>query len=137
MELQENIRSESEEKSLEIFSDSIFVLTMNGQVIELPKGATPLDFAYYISSSLGNHCFKAKVNEKVVPLDYELKTGDKVLILKKFEVVPNLYWLSVVQTEKAKKCIQEFLFEQGKIQLLSRGVELMNKQLKRMGKKCS
>lgn len=134
VELQENMRTSDDSSTMELFADSIFVMTMNGQVIELPKGATPLDFAYYISSSLGNHCFKAKINGKVVPLDYELKTGDKVFILKKLEVVPNLYWLSVVQTEKAKKTIQGFLFEQGKVQLLNRGIEMMNKQLKRMKK---
>jgi len=103
---------------------------MNGRVIELPKGSTPLDFAYEISSSLGNHCAKAKVNASVVPLDYELRTGDKVMIQKKMEMMPNLYWLSIVKTEKAKQAIQKFLLEKGQDTLLKEGVRLLNQQLR-------
>src|SRR5690606_21872608 len=88
--LQDSLFETKSQVSFDFFSDRIFVMTLNGVVIELPKGSTPLDFAYALSDTLGNHCFKAKVNGKIVPLHYELQNGDRVFVVKKMEATPNL-----------------------------------------------
>ncbi|MDZ4216944.1 MAG: TGS domain-containing protein, partial [Candidatus Gracilibacteria bacterium] len=104
-----------------------------GQVIELPRGSTPLDFAYEISEALGNHCSKAKVNGKVVPLDYQLQNGDRVYVVRNLEVSPNLYWLSLAHTEKARSAIRQSLLEQVEDTVLDQGVRMVNRQLRRFG----
>ena len=121
---------EATSQDFDFFTDRIFVMTLNGRVIELPKGSTPLDFAYALSETLGHHCSQAKVNGKVVPLDYELKNGDRVFVVKKMETTPNLYWLSLVHTEQAKKAIRQWLVEQGEESLLDQGIRMLNSRLR-------
>jgi GTP pyrophosphokinase len=87
----------------------MFVLTPNSDIIELVPKATPIDFAYAIHSSLGNKCLKAKVNGKMVPLDYELENGDVVEIITSEKQQPKRQWLSTVKTAKAKAKIRQFL----------------------------
>lgn len=92
-----------------IFSDQIFVFTPHGDVITLPRGATPIDFAYSIHSDIGNTLSLAKVNGKVVPLDYQLHSGESVNIVTDKNKRPRPIWLSFVVTSKAKEHIRHFI----------------------------
>lgn len=132
--LQDSLFETKSKMNFDFFSDRIFVMTLTGMVIELPKGATPLDFAYFISDTLGDHCFQAKVNGKAVSLNYELQNGDRVFIVKKMEITPNLYWLSLVKTEKARNSIRKWLLEQGEDTVLDQGVRMVNTVLRRVAK---
>lgn len=131
--LQDQLKMDASFSSVDLFSDRIFVMTLHGMVVELPKGSTPLDFAYSMSEQLGNHCFMAKVNDKAVPLDYELQSGDRVFVVKKMSVRPNLYWLSIVNTEKARKAIRKYLIEQGTDTLVDQGARQLNQMLRKFG----
>jgi (p)ppGpp synthase/HD superfamily hydrolase len=94
---------------IDFFSDRIFVLTISNEVLDLPRGSTPVDLAYAISKEMGDHCFKAKVNGRTVSLDYELESGDKVFIVQKLQAVPSIFWLSFVCTQRAKDSIKLWL----------------------------
>lgn len=128
--LQDSLFENKSPVSFDFFSDSIFVMTMSGTVIELPKGSTPLDFAYAISDALGNHCSKAKVNGKMVSLNHELQNGDRVFVVKKMEASPNLYWLSLVRTDRARSAIRRWLLEQGEDTVLDQGARMVNRLLR-------
>ena len=88
---------------LDIFQDRIFVLTPKGDVIDLPTQATPIDFAYHIHTEIGNKCVNAKVNNKIVPLNHQLRNGDVIeIITNKNRKKPNIEWLNFVKTQSAK-----------------------------------
>ena len=87
----------------------IFAFTPNGDVRELRYGATPLDFAYAIHTDIGNHCVGAKVNGKIVPLKYRLKSGDTIEILTNSNQTPSKNWLDIVKTGRAKTRIKQWL----------------------------
>ena len=87
----------------------IFAFTPNGDVRELRYGSTPLDFAYAIHTEIGNHCVGAKVNGKIVPLKYRLKSGDTVDILTNSSQTPSKNWLDIVKTGRAKTRIKQWL----------------------------
>ncbi len=94
---------------IELFTDKIYVYTTKGEIIELPKGATPIDFAYKIHTELGNTMVECMVNDKPVPLDYILKNKDRVkIIADKLSCGPRKEWLEKAQTSYAKKRIREF-----------------------------
>lgn len=94
----------------ELFSEKVYVYTTKGETIELPKGSTPIDFAYQISSDLGNTMVQAVVNEKVVSDDYELKNKDRVrIITDQYSFGPRSEWIDKVKTTKAKRMIMEFV----------------------------
>lgn len=93
----------------DFFKDRIFVITPENDVIDLPAGATPVDFAYHIHSDVGDHCIGAKVNGKVVPLDSELRSGDIIEIITQRGKKPSENWLRFVKTELAKKHIRSAL----------------------------
>lgn len=96
----------------ELFSEKVYVYTTKGETIELPKGSTPIDFAYQISRDLGNTMTQAVVNDKVVPVDYELRNKDRVRILTdEFSFGPRSEWLDKVKTTKAKRMIKSFYKE--------------------------
>ena len=101
-----------ENLKIDIFNNRIFVFTPKGDVIDLPEGATPVDFAYQIHSEIGNHCYGAKVNEKMVALDFALKNGDIVEIITQKNAKPKLDWLKFVRTAKAKERIKSFCHKQ-------------------------
>ncbi len=94
---------------VDLFENRIFVLTPKGEAIDLPQGSVPIDFAYSIHSEIGDHCALAKVNGKVVPLDYQLKTGDVVEIVTQKNKKPSESWLSFVKTSQAKRKIRAAL----------------------------
>ncbi len=94
---------------IDFFENNVFVFTPKGEVIELPEGATPIDFAYAIHSDLGGKCEKAKVNGKLVPLSYVLESGDNVEIVVSPAQMPKSAWLNFVKTSKAREKIREAL----------------------------
>ncbi|MCS7262258.1 MAG: bifunctional (p)ppGpp synthetase/guanosine-3',5'-bis(diphosphate) 3'-pyrophosphohydrolase [Aquificaceae bacterium] len=124
-ELLENLR-------LELFSEEVFVFTPRGDLVVLPKGATPVDFAYHIHTEVGNHCAGAKVNGKIVPLYYRLQNGDQVEILTHPNKKPNPEWLNFVVTSKAKSRIKAVLKELEKNRYLQLGRERLEKLLHRL-----
>ena len=84
-------------------NDSIYVYTPKGDVLELPAGATPVDFAYKVHSEVGNTLVGAIVNENIVPLDYQLKTGDIIKVNTNASAKPNIDWLKFVKSSNAKE----------------------------------
>ncbi len=97
---------------IDIFKDRIFVLTPQGEVKDLPKGATPIDFAYFVHTEIGNKCAMSKVNGSIVSLDYELKNGDVVEISTKRGAEPKPKWLSIAKTNLAKNRIKTWFSQQ-------------------------
>ncbi|MCC6695746.1 MAG: bifunctional (p)ppGpp synthetase/guanosine-3',5'-bis(diphosphate) 3'-pyrophosphohydrolase [Candidatus Hydrogenedentes bacterium] len=102
----------------DVSRSDVYVFTPTGDVKELPEGATPLDFAYHVHSDIGHHCIGARVNGKLVPLRYNLQTGDVVEILTSRAQTPHLDWLEVVVTGKARTRIRQRLRELGELEPL-------------------
>lgn len=102
----------------DVARSDIYVFTPKGEVKELPEGATPLDFAYGVHSDIGHHCIGAKVNGRLVPLRYNLQTGDAVEILTSRAQKPHLDWLEIVITGKARTRIRQRLRELGELEPL-------------------
>jgi len=126
----------------DIFIDQVFVFTPKGEIKDLPKGSTPLDFAYRIHTELGNRCIGAKVNGRMVPLDYQLGNGDVVEILTtKRDKGPTRDWLSphlgYVRTSHAREKIRQWFKKQERAENIERGRELLEKELKQLGLKFS
>ena len=99
------------EMKMNVFEDQIFVFTPRGDIITLPKGSTPIDFAYSIHSNIGNTVTIAKVNGHVVPLDYHLQNGESIEIITDKNRKPKPIWLSFVATAKAKEYIRQFIHD--------------------------
>ena len=93
---------------IDLFSDTVFVFSPKGEVYELPQGSGPLDFAYKVHSGVGNSCMGAKVNKKIVPLDYQLKNGDIVEILTSKQAKPSLDWVNLCKTSQARNKIRQW-----------------------------
>lgn len=112
--------------------NSIYVYTPKGDVIELPDGATPVDFAYKVHSEVGNTMIAAIVNDSIVPLNYKLKTGDIIRInTSKTSKGPNKDWLEFVATTQARSKIKSFYSKITKDELLSTGQELLEKEIRK------
>ncbi len=105
----------------ELFSEEVFVFTPKGDLVVLPMGATPIDFAYHIHTEVGNHCAGAKVNGRIVPLSYRLRSGDQVEIITSPSKRPSPDWLSLVVTSKAKNRIKHYLRQVERERFLSEG----------------
>jgi GTP pyrophosphokinase len=118
---------------MDVFHDRIFVVTPKGDVKDLPRGATPVDFAYAIHTDIGNKCRGAKVDGKIVPLDFKLQSNQIVEIMTGNTPTPNRYWLSFVTTSHAKTSIKQWFNAQEKENLVKLGKDLLNKHLKRLG----
>ena len=119
-----------------VFDDRIFVFTPKGAVINLPKGSTPVDFAYAIHSELGNQLSIAKVNERVVPLDYFLHNGDRIEIVTEKNKRPSVTWLSFVKTTRAKEVIRSQINKEQHDVLIEKGKSMLSSYLeKHFGKK--
>jgi len=122
----------------DIFIDQVFVYTPGGEIKDLPRGATPLDFAYRVHTDLGHRCVGAKVNGKLVPFNYELKNGDIVEIISaKGNRGPSLDWLNpnlgYVHTSHAKTKIRQWFNKQERTENIERGRQILDKELKRLG----
>jgi GTP pyrophosphokinase len=122
-------------------SEPIFVFTPMGDVIRLPAGSTPIDFAYRIHTELGNRCYGAKVNGNIVPLKHQLNTGDRVEIVTRKRGGPNINWLSLeqgfIKTNEARKKISAWFRRQRREKNIARGHELLDRELARLGVKSS
>ena len=114
-----------------LYSDEVFVFTPKGDLITLPAGATALDFAFDIHTEVGSHCLGAKVNQKLVPLNFKLKNGDQVEILTSKKQKPNESWLQYVVSSKAKSKIKDALKEERK-SYVDDGREIIQRKLKQL-----
>ncbi|MDL2292129.1 bifunctional (p)ppGpp synthetase/guanosine-3',5'-bis(diphosphate) 3'-pyrophosphohydrolase [Acholeplasma sp. OttesenSCG-928-E16] len=115
----------------DILDANVYVFTPNGEVIELPKGSTPIDFAYRIHTDLGHKMSGATVNNRIVPLSYELKTGDIVSVkTNKNSIGPSEDWLKIAKSSHARHKIKGFLNKQNKDQLIIQGKEALLQELK-------
>ena len=115
---------------LDLYPDRIFVLTPNRDVKSLPRGSTPIDFAYLIHTEVGNKIVHAKVNGRIVPLDYELRNGDLVEVGTRKNAQPNRYWLSIAQTSSARAKIKNWFNKQDKDTNIAAGRDMLNHQLR-------
>lgn len=114
---------------MNLFSDEIFIFTPKGALLQLPLGATALDFAFEIHTDVGARCIGAKVNHKLVPLSYKLQNGDQVEIITSGKQVPKEDWLNIVVTAKAKSKIKSSLKEE-KRKIAENGKEILERKLK-------
>ena len=115
----------------DIFSDLIYAYTPKGDVVELPAGSTPIDFAYRIHSHVGDTTVGAIVNDQIVPLSYELKNDDVVNIKTNNNSSPNKDWLSFVKTSQAKNKIKAYFSKQDKEEYISKGKSILEAELRK------
>ncbi|MBD3378223.1 RelA/SpoT family protein [candidate division KSB1 bacterium] len=120
---------------INLFQDEVFVFTPKGDLFRLPVHSTPVDFAFSIHTDIGLHCLAAKVNGKIVPLSYELKSGDTVEILTSSNQRPNDDWLKFVVTSKARSRIKKYIRDSRYESSLALGEEMLSRALQKFGKK--
>lgn len=125
-----------EELRSQVFDDRVYVFTPRGDVLDLPLGATPLDFAYYIHTNIGHRCIGAKVNQRIVPFTYQLKSGDQVEVLTGKELNPSRDWmhpgLGYVHSSRARATIHSYFKRQDRDKNLEAGKELVERELNKV-----
>lgn len=119
---------------VDLFSDEVYVFTPKGEVKELKRGSTPIDFAYLIHTEVGHHCVGSRVNGRIVPLRYRLKNGDTVEIMTSPTQRPNKDWLNFVKTARAKTRINAYLRKEQRRRAIEMGREILDKEAKRYGR---
>lgn len=121
----------------DVFQDRVYAFTPRGDIIDLPAGATPIDFAYLVHTEIGNRCRGAKVNGKLVTLDYALRTGDQVEVLTAKQGGPSRDWLNpalgLVKTQRARSKIRFWFKKQDREQNIIQGKAMLDKELRRLG----
>ena len=113
----------------DVFSDRVYVFTPKGEVMELPKGAIPLDFAYQVHTEVGNHTIGAKINGKIVPLDYKLRNGDIVEMLTQSNAAPSRDWENIVYTTRARNKIKRYFKSVDRQQNIETGRNKIEREL--------
>jgi GTP diphosphokinase / guanosine-3',5'-bis(diphosphate) 3'-diphosphatase len=134
MELQQDSKDATEfmeSVKIDLFTDEVFVFTPKGDVIDLPAGSIPLDFAYKIHTDIGHRCIGARVNGRLVPLDYELKTGDIVEVMTSKQGSPSRDWINMVKSSGAKAKIRGWFKKERRDENLSKGKELLEKEMRK------
>ncbi|WFA09846.1 bifunctional (p)ppGpp synthetase/guanosine-3',5'-bis(diphosphate) 3'-pyrophosphohydrolase [Tissierella sp. Yu-01] len=123
---------------IDFFTDEVFVFTPKGDVINLPDGSTPIDFAYRVHTAVGNNCVGAKVDGRIVPLNYKLKNGNIVEVITTANGSgPSRDWLKIVKSTQAKNKIRQWFKQKDRDFNISKGKELLEKEIKRLGYKPS
>ncbi len=117
---------------LDVFSGEVFVFTPKGDVVKLPIGSVPLDFAYRVHTDVGHRCVGAKVNGKIVPLDYTLQNGDIVDIITSKTGKPSLDWLNIVGSSESKNKIRNWFKRENKEENIGKGLEALEREAKRL-----
>ncbi|MBO1254313.1 GTP diphosphokinase [Alteromonas sp. 5E99-2] len=124
-----------EELRSQVFDDRVYVFTPKGDIIDLPQGSTPLDFAYYVHTNVGHRCIGAKVNSRIVPFTYQLANGDQVEVLTGKQLQPSRDWmhpgLGYVHSSRARATIHSFFKKQDKEKNQIAGKELLERELSR------
>lgn len=118
---------------LDAFSDEVFVFSPRGDVIDLPQGAIPIDFAYRIHTDVGHRCVGAKINGKIVPLDYKLKNGDIVEIITSKVGKPSLDWLNIVGSSESRSKIRSWFKKENREENIAKGLDALERECKRLG----
>src|SRR5512145_2314406 len=136
LELQQDMKDPREflnTVKVELFPEEVYVFTPRGDVKELPRGATPIDFAYAIHTEVGNKCVGAKVNGRMVPLKVPLKNGDVVEIITHPSHTPSKDWLKVAKTSRALNKIRAFVRQEQQAQSLAMGRQILERELRKYG----
>ncbi|HHT09376.1 MAG TPA: bifunctional (p)ppGpp synthetase/guanosine-3',5'-bis(diphosphate) 3'-pyrophosphohydrolase, partial [Candidatus Atribacteria bacterium] len=135
LEWQQDLRTTHEfveSLKIDLFDDEVYVFTPKGDLKKLPKGSSPIDFAYLIHTEVGNNCIGARVNKQIVPLDYELKSGDIVeIISSRSSSGPSLDWLRIAKTPAARNKIRAFLRKKNRDANRERGKLFMERELEK------
>jgi GTP diphosphokinase / guanosine-3',5'-bis(diphosphate) 3'-diphosphatase len=118
---------------IDLFGDKVYVFTPKGDVVDLPLGATPVDFAYAVHTEVGHRCNGAKINGRIVPLNYHLRNGDMVEILTSRQSSPSMDWLSMAVTSGARSKIRSWFKRAKREDNIVRGRELLEKESRRQG----
>lgn len=122
-----------ESVKVDLFGDEVYVFTPGGDVKALPKGSCPIDFAYAVHSSIGDHCSGARVNGMIVPLRYQLRNGDTVEIITNPNQKPNKDWLKLVKTARARTKVRWLLRQEQRDKAVALGTDLLDKALRKHG----
>lgn len=120
---------------IDFFTDEVFVFTPKGDVINLPEGSTPIDFAYRVHTDIGNRCVGAKVNGRIVQLNYKLQNGNIVEIITSSNARPSRDWLNIVKSTQAKSKIRQYFKQMDRESNIIKGKDSLEKELKRLGYK--
>ncbi len=120
-----------ESVKVDLFPHEVYVFTPKGTVKQFPLGATPIDFAYSVHSDVGDHCMRAKVNGKIVPLKYELRSGDTVEIMTSPNAKPSKDWIKFVKTPRAKTKIRQWFTAEEREKSITLGKEILEKELRK------
>lgn len=118
---------------LDLFATDVYVFTPKGDIREFPRGSTPIDFAYSVHTDVGNSCVGARVNGRIVPLRYELRSGDTIEIITRADHVPSKDWLKFAKTSRARSKIRHFIRKQQRDRAKTIGRDILEKEFAKFG----